>query len=380
MSALSSFFAERQSQAADLLRQLVEIESPTQDHSAVNRMAGQIAQEILALDGRVTRLPGAKAGDMILGRWPGRKTGKGILILCHMDTVWPVGTLAQRPVQIREGRLYGPGAYDMKAGLVISLEAISGLRSLGLLPALPVTLLCTADEENGSRESRPTIEAQAAQNSLVLCMEPALPGGVLKTSRKGVGEFTITVHGRAAHAGADHQKGINAIEEMAHQVLDIQALTRYEVGTTVNVGVIRGGSVSNVVPAECVLEVDFRVESVPETERILQAITQLKPHLPGAVLEIEGELNRPPMVRDAQMKRTFQRAAEIAHGHGLVLQEGSTGGASDANFTASMGIATLDGLGADGNGAHSTDEHVILSSLPERSTLLAALLRDWGSP
>lgn len=377
MFDFKAYFAARQDDATALLQGFAEIESPSYDKGAVSRMADKVAQEAIARGAAVERLPGSQFGDQVIARWSGATNRPGILMLCHMDTVWPVGTLAERPVRIQGGRMHAPGAYDMKAGIVICLEALLGLDTLDRLPGEPLTLLCTADEETGSHESRATIEALAAESRLVLCMEPALPGGVLKTARKGVGGFDIHIYGRAAHAGADHQKGVNAIEEMAHQVLALQKLTRYESGTTVNVGVIHGGSASNVVPAECHIEVDFRVSQVDETDRIMAAVHDLKPHLDGARIEIQGGLNRPPMVRDALMERTFRRAAEIAHRHGFVLHEASTGGASDANFTAGMHIPTLDGLGADGDGGHAISEHVILESLPARAALLAALLSEW---
>lgn len=377
MPEFTAYFSARQEKAAALLHELAEIESPSHDKAAVNRMADRVSAEAALRGAAIERQPGSQFGDRVIARWAGKAAGPGILLLCHMDTVWPVGTVAERPVRIQDGCMYAPGAYDMKAGIVICLEALLGLHSLGSKPAYPVTLFCTADEETGSLESRAEIESLAAGSRLVLCMEPALPGGILKTARKGVGGFDIRIYGRAAHAGADHHKGINAIEEMAHQILALQKLTRYESGTTVNVGVIHGGSASNVVPAECHIEVDFRVSQLDETERIMAAVQDLKPHLDGARIEIEGGLNRPPMVRDALMERTFRRAAEIGQRHGFDLQEASTGGASDANFTAAMHIPTLDGLGADGDGGHAITEHVILASLPTRAALLAALLSEW---
>jgi glutamate carboxypeptidase len=237
-------------------------------------------------------------------------------------------------------------------------------------------MLCSADEEIGSHASRAQIEALAQQSQLILVLEPALPGGVVKTARKGVGGYTIRVKGRSAHAGADHQKGRNAIEEMAHQVLALQRLTNYELGTTVNVGEIMGGSASNVVPAECKIEVDYRVTRHEEVERLERAVRSLQPVLEGTTLHISGGLNRPPMERDERMIATFEKARRIAAGHGFELQEGSTGGASDANFTASL-APSLDGLGADGDGAHAVHEHVLVASLPQRAALAAALLSEW---
>lgn len=266
----------------------------------------------------------------------------------------------------------------MKGGIVIALTALGGLGKLGVRPAVPVTLLCTSDEEIGSHHSQALIEELAAKSGLVICLEPCIPGGELKTARKGVGQVTVTVKGKAAHAGADHAKGINAIEEMAHQVLALQALTDYESGTTVSVGIISGGSASNVVPAACQIEVDFRVATQEEAGRMSEAIKNLRPQLAGAELEVEGGLNRPPMVRDDLMVRTYKQAERIAGRHGITLQEGSTGGGSDGNFTAAIGVPTLDGLGVDGDGGHAIYEHVLIASLPDRATLLAALVSEWG--
>jgi glutamate carboxypeptidase len=314
---------------------------------------------------------------MVLGEWDAPNLGKPILILCHMDTVYPLGTLAERPPRVENGRFYAPGSLDMKSGIVIALAALRGLQALGLPLAAPVKLLCTADEEIGSKASRPTFEALALESRLVLCLEAALPGGVVKTGRKGVGDIKLRVEGRAAHAGANHEKGVNAIEEMAYHILALQALTDYARGTTVNVGIIRGGTASNVVPEACEAWVDFRVASRAEAERLLQAAFSLKPHHPQAKVEVRGDLNRPPMERDAQMIATFQKARRIAARHGLDLREGSTGGGSDGSYTAALGVPTLDGLGADGDGGHAAHEHVILTSLPERARLVAALLNEW---
>lgn len=376
MSELSQYFQQQEATMVDWLRQLVEIESPSHDKNAVNNMANRVQELFQECGAQVQRFRGEDTGDMLLGTWNEVAGAPGIGLLCHMDTVWPLGTLAERPVRLEDGKFFGPGANDMKAGIVIALTALRGLQELKRFPGLPIRMLCSADEEIGSHASRGQIEALARQSRLVLVLEPALPGGVVKTGRKGVGGYTIRVEGRAAHAGADHQKGRNAIEEMAHQVLALQKLTNYELGTTVNVGEIQGGSASNVVPAECVIEVDYRVTQHEEVERLERAVRSLRPVLEGTRLHITGGLNRPPMVRDERMIATFEKARRIALGHGMALQEGSTGGASDANFTASL-AASLDGLGADGDGAHAVYEHVLVASLPQRAALAAALLSEW---
>lgn len=377
MTELSTAFNARQEEMVSLLDELVHIESPTHDQAAVNRMADRVLVEMQAAGGEVHRLPGKTSGDIVIGEWPGAEAFKPILLMCHMDTVWPVGNLAERPPRVEGDRFYGPGAYDMKGGIVIALTALKTLSEVGAKLPGPVIMLCTSDEETGSHASRQVIEELAQKSRLVLCLEPNIPGGVLKTARKGVGDFTLRVEGRAAHAGSGHQEGVNAIEEMAHHVLTLQALTDYERGTTVNAGVIRGGTTSNVVPAACEVRFDFRVTVPEEAERLLGVVNGLKPVNQKASLMVEGGLNRPPMVRDATMIQTYEKACQIAAHHGLSLQEGSTGGASDANFTAALGVPTLDGLGADGDGGHAIHEHALISSLPHQALLVAALLLEW---
>jgi glutamate carboxypeptidase len=293
-----------------------------------------------------------------------------------MDTVFPLGTLFKLPCREAEGKLFGPGVLDMKAGIVISLAAIEELQKNGSLNRL-ITLLCTSDEEVGSLTSRTLIEDLARNSELVLVMESALPDGSLKTWRKGVGEFQVNVRGRAAHAGGAHEDGRNAIEEMAHQVLAIQKMTDYEKGTTLNVGVLHGGTVSNVVPEEAVAQVDVRVMQPGEWERIEAEMHALRPVLDGTSLKITGSLNRPPMPFDETMKATFEKAKSIAAGVGIELKAGGTGGGSDANFVAPLGIPVLDGLGAIGAGYHSEREFIFMDCLQERVRLLAALLKNW---
>jgi glutamate carboxypeptidase len=285
-----------------------------------------------------------------------------------------VGTLAERPWRVEGERAFGPGVYDDKASAAIILAALEGLQALGLAPRHPVTVLFNSDEEVGSPSSRPLIEAEAARARVVFCVEPARPDGALKVWRKGTGRYTVTALGRAAHAGADHEKGVNAIEELAHQVLRLQGMTDYGAGTTVNVGRIEGGTRANIVPDRAQVRVDVRVKTMAEWERISAAIAALQPVLPGARLVVEGGMSRPPMEASPVTLEPFWRAQEIAAGLGLTLTADGTGGASDANFTAAMGIPTLDGLGALGDGAHSVDEYIFIPSLAERAALLAALL------
>jgi glutamate carboxypeptidase len=292
-----------------------------------------------------------------------------------MDTVFPLGTLARMPYREADGKIFGPGTMDMKGGIVISFGAIEEAQKQGLNRS--VTLLCTSDEEIGSGTSRKWIESLAKESELVLVLEPAMPDGSLKTWRKGVGEFQVKVRGRAAHAGGDHQKGLNAIEEMSHQVIAIQKLTDYSKQTTVNVGVMHGGTVSNVVPEEARVEVDVRVMQPGEWERLESEMQKLEPVLDGTSIEIIGDLNRPPMPFNETMKVTFEKAQTIAARVGIQIKASGTGGASDANFVAPLGIPLLDGLGAIGDGAHSDREHILAESLFERSKLVSLVLTNW---
>jgi len=362
-----------------LLKLLVETESPSHDKAAVDRVGAIVAEETRKLGAQVEIIQNDETGDHVLARFPspfGRGQGEGgILLLCHMDTVFPLGTLPKFAYREADGRFFGPGTLDMKAGIVISLTAIEEAQKLGL--NRPVTLLCTSDEEIGSHTSRGHIERLAKESALVLVLEGALPDGSLKTWRKGVGEFLVKTKGRAAHSGGDHEKGRNAIEEMAHQVIAIQKLTDYSKQTTLNVGVIHGGTVSNVVPEEATIEVDVRVMQPGEWERIEAEMKKLKPVLDGTSIEITGGLNRPPMPFDDAMKATFEKAKSIAARIGMSLTAGGTGGASDANFVAPLGIPVLDGMGAVGEGYHSDREYIIAESLEQKAKLIAALIREW---
>jgi glutamate carboxypeptidase len=294
-----------------------------------------------------------------------------------MDTVFPLGTIQKMPFHEKDRKIYGPGTSDMKGGIVVGLSAIATLGKTGRKLPQPVTVLFTSDEETGSHASHALIETLAKQSSLVLVLEPGLPDGSIKIWRKGSGEFTLTVHGRAAHAGADHEKGRNAIEELAHQVIAIQKMTDYDLGTTLNVGMIRGGTASNVVPEEATAVVDVRVLQPGEAGRILEVMHSLRPVLEGTTLEVTGGLEHPPMPVDETMKHTFERARSIASQIGIDLKASGTGGASDGNQVAALGIPVLDGLGPAGEGYHSEREYIFKDSLQQRVDLLVALLSEW---
>jgi glutamate carboxypeptidase len=370
-------FTPRTEAILNLLTQLVGIESPSTDKIAVDRLGSFIQDNLASLGATVTVDYQTMAGNNIIGRWNPSGSGNGIVLLSHMDTVFELGTLSQRPVRIENGRLYGPGAQDMKASIAMFLEAMRWLHESNTLPSRPITALFTSDEETGSDHSRHLIEELAARSILTLCLEPALPDGSLKTTRKGTGDIEIVTQGKAAHAGSDHQKGRNAIEELAHHVLSAQRLTDYARGTTVSVGVISGGTRANIVPDHARALVDFRITANEEADRIRQWASQRTPVVEGTQVSISVRQDRPPMPRDATMINTFHRVQSIAEQLGLRLNEGSTGGGSDANFVAPLGIPVMDGLGAVGDGAHSEREFVTIDSLAERTALLAGILTEW---
>ena len=369
------YFQDRTESLITTLRNHIEIESPSTNKTAVDRYGRLVLAELQALGAVIEIEKQTVTGDHFWGRF-GTGSG-GILIMCHLDTVHNLGSLQHNPIREQDGKLYGPGSIDMKASIVQTLAALRALSDHHQLPARPITALFTTDEETGSETSRALIERLGGQADLVLCLEPALTNGALKTARKGIGGFDVLIKGRATHAGGDHENGVNAIEEAAHQILALQRMTNYEQGTTVNVGVIGGGTRSNVVPDECRLEVDIRVVTPQAAEAVGAAITQLKSINPKAAVIVSGGMNRPPMPRSEKIARAFEVATAIGKELGLTLTEGSTGGGSDANFVAPLGVAVLDGLGPLGNGAHSEREHVLIKSLPERTALLAGLLSDW---
>ena len=374
---LRAIYEARLDRMVGLTRDFVAIESPTDDKAAVDRLGRRIAEELRQAGAEVFVHPREAVGDIVEARWHADRPSRPLLVVGHLDTVHPLGALAENPIRLEGGRLYGPGAYDMKASLAVVIETVRGLREQSLFPERPVIALMTTDEESGSLHSRELIEQVAANAALALIMEAALPDGSLKTWRKSVGRFVIRAHGVTSHAGGAHESGLNAVEEMAHHVLALQRMTDYQAGTTVNVGVIRGGTRGNVVPGFCEVQVDVRAMTAEEMARVTAAIYGLKPVLPGARLEIRGGFDRPPMERNHRMLDTFAQAAQIAAQYGMTLRESGTGGASDGNYTAAVGTPTLDGLGPLGDGAHSEREYVLVHTLPRSAALLAALLIEW---
>ena len=354
----------------------VNIESPSDDAAAVNRMADRVEQDLHGIGARVERIPGRDGyGDILIARSPEAGEGPGILVLSHMDTVHPVGTLeGARPVERDGDVVYGPGIYDMKGGAYIAFHALRHLVRMGQSPSLPVTILYVPEEEIGSHTSREHIERLALESKYVLVTEPARDGGKVVTSRKGAGDFEVLTRGRPAHAGARHQDGRNAIKEMAHQVLRLEAMTDYARGITVSVGVVEGGTFPNVVPAQCRALVDLRVPDAESAEEMCARIMGLTPVGPDTEVQVSGGMNRPGYRKDEGIGGLFDHARALASEIGFELGDTASGGVSDGNFSAALGVPTLDGLGVDGQGAHTDYEQLYYSSLVPRTRLWVRLL------
>jgi glutamate carboxypeptidase len=354
----------------------VTIESPSHDAKAVNVLVDKVEGQFRDLGLKLQRIPGRNGfGDILECKTPWGE-GKGILVLAHLDTVHPIGMI-ERDLRIRrEGdSVFGPGIYDMKAGGYIAYYALRHLIRQGKKTRLPVTFLFIPEEEVGSPTSRARIEEAARGHKYALVMEPGRDGDRVVTSRKGVGRFTLTVKGRASHAGVRHEDGRSAIHEMARQIMRIEAKTDYARGITCNVGLIQGGTGVNVVPAECKAEVDLRVPSQQIAEEMTHWFLNLEPIGSDVEVRVEGGMNRPPYQKDAGIAELFTKAQAIYREIGKeLLDVPLTGGGSDGNFTAALGIPTLDGLGADGKGAHAAYEQIYFSSLMPRTYLCARLL------
>ncbi len=377
VQALLQYTTARQAEMLDTLKILVEYESPSTNKAYLDRLADCLAERFRAIGGEVTRLSNLKRGDHLqidFGAEGRADLPDPILILCHFDTVWPVRTLEMRPFRIEGEKAYGPGIYDMKGGIVIAEYALRALDALEVPRVRPVVLLLNADEEIGTGTSRAAIEAQARQSAYTLVLEPSLADGSLKTARKGVGSFTLEVEGRASHAGVEPEAGVSAIEELAHQILRLHRMTDLERGTTVNVGVVAGGSRSNVVAASAKAQIDTRAWTIADAEALEEQILGIEPVNPATTVRVRGGFGRPPMERTSGTVALFETAQQVGSRMGLTLTEGASGGGSDGNFTSALGVPTLDGLGVEGGGAHSVDEHIRVASLPERAALLAGLL------
>ena len=362
----------------DGIRSWVEIESPSTDGDAVNRMV-DAAEECLRGAGlEIERIPGRDGfGDHLVARASPAANEAGIMVLGHLDTVWAVGALEARPFRVEDGRAYGPGIYDMKGGAYLVCDALRTIMAAGHRPPLPVTVVLVSDEEVGSPTSRELIETEARRAKYVLVNEPArTPRGAAVTARSGWGRFRLRVRGRAAHAGSDHRLGRSAIAELARMILKIEAMTDYGRGVTLNVGTARGGTRPNVVPEEAEAEVDLRFADPADGAGLEQALLGLRPEGEDVEVEVTGGVNRPPFERSAAGTALFERARSIAAEVGFDLEETWAGGVSDGNFAAALGVPTLDGLGAVGAGAHAEHEHVVVDRLAERSRFLRRLLES----
>ncbi|MBT0957451.1 M20 family metallopeptidase [Alphaproteobacteria bacterium KMM 3653] len=364
-------------EAADLLagiRTWVEIESHTPDVAGVNALADRISADYAACGAEVTRVAGTGYGDHLIVRapWGGQSNTPGVLIISHMDTVHPKGTLETFPFRVEGDIAFGPGIYDMKGGAYCAMRAVSDLAAAEGAP-LPVTHLFVADEEVGSPTSKDLIIDLAKAAKYVLVTEPAREGGKIVTARKGAVRYDVTTHGEASHAGSRHQDGQSAIREMAHTVLKFENLTDYNRGTTCNVGLINGGTGTNVVPAKCWVKVDIRIADMDALKEVEEFVAALTPENPNVRLEINGGLDRPPYERDAGIDALFDLAKTVAKDIGWELESLKTGGGSDGNFTAQY-TPTLDGLGVDGKGGHTDYEQLKISSLQPRRLLMRGIL------
>ena len=363
-----------ESQQATLRRDveaLVRHESPSTDKAAVDRCGQVVAGMLRDAGGDVALLRQDRRGDHVRAEFAGGP--RRLLVLGHFDTVWEVGRIQTMPLREADGRLYGPGVFDMKASIAVTAQALRALRHLSL-NAPTVVVLFTTDEEIGSGTSRAAIEAEARESQAVLVMEPSLPGGGAKTHRKGCGEFTLTAHGVSAHAGIDPRRGASAIHELAHQVCTLEALQDVDRGITVNAGRIEGGTRANVIAEFARAVIDVRVPTIADAVRIDAAFRTISPRNPRVRLEVAGGVERPPLERTDGVARLYEQARNVAAALGRDLAEGGTGGGSDGNFTAALGVPTLDGLGPEGDGAHAVDEHVVVADLPWRAAFLASLV------
>jgi glutamate carboxypeptidase len=375
---LLDHYAARREAILQSIRELVERETKSREESRLNEIASFVSGQLREIGGQVKLIPQNGYGTHLRARFDfgHDRMEHGVLVVGHLDTVWPVGSLERLPFRVTpEGRAHGPGIFDMKSGVAILVESLRTIVSQRLATKRPVTLLLTCDEEIGSRTSRPLIEEDAKNAAAALILEPPISGGVVKTGRKGIGTFTVRALGRAAHAGLDPEKGVNAIVELAHQTLRLSALNDYGRGVTVSVGLVEGGSALNVVPACASAKVDVRFWTPEDGENLIAAIRGLTPVTAGAKIEVSGGINRPPMPRSEKNIALYEHARALAAELGFELKDEVVGGGSDGNFIAAMGVPTLDGLGVDGAGAHAEHEHIVIDDIPRRAALLTRLMQ-----
>ena len=374
MQKLTNYFHTKRTEITEKIFQLVEIESPSYHILGNSQAVDWLETEArkISADFQIERIFAEGCGEhLIIRAFPSDE--KPILLLGHTDTVHPIGTKTRNPTRIVSGRLYGCGSFDMKAGCVLMLEALRAFSELNLEPKRPITILLSCDEEVGSRTGREIVEREALKSEFCLVSEPSADGKV-KTGRKGTGMFQLKTHGIPAHAGLEPEKGASAILEMSKQILNLNSLNNLSKGTTVNVCTIEGGTTSNVIPEHATCSIDVRFSAIGEAERIENEIRNLVPFDEKVSLEIAGEINRPPLERNETVVRLYEKARAIAASFDYELGETQVGGASDGNFVAALGIPVLDGLGVKGAGAHTLEEFIFVDDIPQRATLLAALL------
>jgi glutamate carboxypeptidase len=373
--AIMHWLESRNSEILHVVRELVIRESPSHDKQAVDTLGKYICDLFRAAGASLSMHKTERFGDHLQADFNG--VGERVLLLGHFDTVWDVGTLKTMPFRQERGRLWGPGVLDMKTGIAQMLFAIEGLKGARGGLSRPITVLLVTDEEVGSESSRALTEKIARDCAAVFVLEPSFGlQGALKTSRKGVGDYTVRVHGKASHAGLDFEKGASAILELSRQLLKIEKFTDLKKGITVNPGVLRGGTRNNVIAAEASAEVDMRITKLSQADVLEKKFRSLKAVDRRCKLSVQGGVNRPPLERTEAVARLFAKAKEIGKELRLRLQEASVGGGSDGNFTAALGIPTLDGLGAPGEGAHATNESVIVDQIVPRTALLARLIEE----
>jgi glutamate carboxypeptidase len=372
MTSADAFCRANTDWLVEFVEELASFESPTDDKPAVDRCGQRLADRLNQLGAVVSSVSSSGVGDHIMATFG--SGSRQILLLGHIDTVWPLGQLERMPVRREHGRLHGPGVYDMKAGIGIATLATRAVLCRRRLESTRLVMLWTTDEETGSQSSRALIEAQAKKSDAVLVFEPALSDGGLKTSRKGCGQYELIAHGISAHAGVDPRKGVSAIREIARQILALETLQDLDRGVSVNVGLVLGGSRANVVPEEARVTIDVRVPTKKDADRFNRSMHALTPQIPGARLTVTGGFERPPMERTAGVAQLFAIARSVADELEMTLTEGGTGGGSDGNFTAALGVPTLDGLGAIGDGAHALHEHAVIEALPGKAALVAGII------
>jgi glutamate carboxypeptidase len=370
------YFEARQEKVVETIREFVTIESPSDNKLAADRMGALLAARFETLGGRAHVHRAEGFGDSVQIDFPGREKIKPVLLLGHFDTVYPLGTLATMPCRVADGRLYGPGALDMKSGIALMFYAIEALHRWHAGLPRPVTVFLVSDEEVGSYSSRKITEALAKESAGVLVLEPAGPRGSVKTARKGVGEYILNVKGVAAHAGLDPGTGHSAIVELARQITAVSKMNDLRRGLSVNPGVIRGGTRTNVIAAEATVEIDVRIKNAKQAAPLDRKFRALKPFDKHCKLIVEGGVNRLPMERTKGVVALYRKAQAIAKHIDWKLEEAAVGGGSDGNFTAGMGIPTLDGMGGVGEGAHAVHEHIVISELPRRALLLAGMIES----